>query len=113
MPTLMEIELRAQLARRDERILDLEKQLEQQTFRADKFEGALRATRTSAAHIDRLRIANERIHELENHRDQLLAALEALVNDFGRDGYGGALEDGECRVIDMARNAIASVKGVA
>ena len=34
MPTLQEIELRAQLARRDERILELEKQLEKQTFRA-------------------------------------------------------------------------------
>ena len=36
MPTLQEIELRAQLARRDERILELEKQLEKQTFRANK-----------------------------------------------------------------------------
>ena len=38
---------------------------------------------------------------------ELLEALEALVNDFGQDGYGGEFEDGECRVIDMARNAIA------
>ena len=42
---------------------------------------------------------------------ELLEALEALVNDFGRDGYGGELEDGECRVIDMARNAIAKAIG--
>ena len=42
---------------------------------------------------------------------ELLEALEALVNDFGRDGYGGELEDGECRVIDMARNAIAQAIG--
>lgn len=38
---------------------------------------------------------------------ELLEALKALVSDFGRDGYGGELEDGECRVIDMARAAIA------
>lgn len=38
---------------------------------------------------------------------ELLEALKALVNDFGRDGYGGEFENGECRVIDMARAAIA------
>ena len=42
---------------------------------------------------------------------ELLEALEALVNDFGQYGYGGKFEDGECRVIDMARNAIAKAIG--
>ena len=79
MPTLQEIELRAQLARRDERILELEKQLEKQTFRANKFEGALRTMRTSSAHIDRLKIANERIHKLEKQRGQLLDVIERAV----------------------------------
>ena len=111
MPTPQEIELRAQLARHDERILELEKHLKKQTFRANKFEGVLRAMRTSSAHIDRLRIANERIQELENQNGELLAALKELVNDFGRDGYGVEFEDGECRVIDMARAVIASVEG--
>lgn len=47
------------------------------------------------------------IEALKADQAELLEALEALVNDFGRDGYGGEFEDGECRVIDMARAAIA------
>lgn len=77
MPTLQEIELRASLARRDARILELEQQLEHQTFRADKFEGALKATQTSAAHIDRLKIASVRIQELERE----LAATESRLHE--------------------------------
>lgn len=53
---------------------------------------------------------NEALREIEAlkaDQAELLEALEALVNDFGRDGYGGEFEDGECRVIDMARAAIA------
>ena len=38
---------------------------------------------------------------------ELLEALEALVNDFGRDGYGVEFKGGECCVIDMARAVIA------
>ena len=47
------------------------------------------------------------IEALKTGQAELLEALEALVNDFGRDGYGVEFEDGECRVIDMARAAIA------
>ena len=47
------------------------------------------------------------IEALKADQAELLEALEALVNDFGRDGYGAEFEDGECRVIDMARAAIA------
>lgn len=47
------------------------------------------------------------IEALKADQAELLEALKALVNDFGRDGYGGEFEDGECRVIDMARAAIA------
>ena len=47
------------------------------------------------------------IEALKTDQAELLEALEALVNDFGRDGYGVEFEDGECRVIDMARAAIA------
>ena len=47
------------------------------------------------------------IEALKADQAELLKALKALVNDFGRDGYGGEFEDGECRVIDMARAAIA------
>ena len=47
------------------------------------------------------------IEALKANQAELLEALKALVNDFGRDGYGGEFEDGECRVIDMARAAIA------
>ena len=53
--------------------MELENQLEKQTFRANKFEGALRTMRTCSAHIDRLKIANERIQELE----KLLTEREA------------------------------------
>ena len=60
-----------------ELIQELEKQLEHQEFRADKFQGAARNMQACSAHIDRLRIANERINELE----KLLAKRES---DFVR-----------------------------
>ena len=53
------------------------------------------------------RSLERQIEALKADQAELLEALEALVNDFGRDGYGVEFEDGECRVIDMARAAIA------
>ena len=47
------------------------------------------------------------IEALKTGQAELLEALEALVNDFGRDGYGVEFKGGECCVIDMARAVIA------
>lgn len=117
MPTLLEIELSGQLKRRDERINLLERQLEHETFRADKFEGALSAMRTSSAsaYIDlhqqreRLKIANERIQELEKQRDELLDVIERAVRRLEIAHANGDTIMREW-IID-ARAAIAVVKG--
>lgn len=84
MPTLMEIELRAQLARRDERILELEKLLEQQTFRADKFEGAL--TQMESAQQNELANAKAVAKSAMAELSSLTIAQQACIGCTG-DGY--------------------------
>lgn len=42
---------------------------------------------------------------------ELLEALIEMVRDFGVDGLGGEFEDGECKVVDKARAAIAKATG--
>ena len=84
MPTPQEIELRAQLARRDERILELEK-------------------------LQQLAIANKRIQELEKQRDQLLDVIERAVRRLEI-----ARANGESVMLDWVADAkavIAIVKG--
>lgn len=56
-------------------------------------------------------IIADRIAQLEQQRDELLAALERVVEDWVNPGDGGAFEDGEMPALDIARAAIASVKG--
>lgn len=42
---------------------------------------------------------------------ELLAALKFIVSEWGYDGHGGELEDGESEVIDKVRAAIAKAEG--
>ena len=41
----------------------------------------------------------------------LLNALEAVLNEFAKDGHGGEFEDGEHPYVDAARAAIAKATG--
>jgi len=58
-----------------------------------------------------LKKAEKEIEHLRQQRDELLAALERVVEDWVNPGDGGAFEDGEMPALDIARAAIASVKG--
>ena len=71
--------------------------------RTEHLENNLPIVELAGRHSEALR----EIEALKADQAELLEALKALVNDFGRDGYGVEFEDGECRVIDMARAAIA------
>lgn len=71
--------------------------------RTEHLENNLPIVELAGRHSEALR----EIEALKADQAELLEALKALVNDFGRDGYGGEFEDGECRVIDTARAAIA------
>lgn len=53
----------------------------------------------------------EYIGRLEKQRDELLSALERVVDDWVHPFDGMPFEQGEILALDMARDAIASVKG--
>lgn len=41
----------------------------------------------------------------------LVEALDEMLREFGVDGHGAEFEDGECRVVDRARAALAAATG--
>lgn len=41
----------------------------------------------------------------------LVEALDEMLREFGVDGHGAEFEDGECRVVDRARAALAKAQG--
>ena len=42
---------------------------------------------------------------------ELFEALDEMLREFGVDGHGAEFKDGECRVVDRARAALAAATG--
>lgn len=59
---------------------------------------------------DSIAIAAHIVRACNAHK-AMVEALDEMLREFGVDGHGAEFEDGECRVVDRARAALAAATG--